>query len=66
MYVYIWRNSGAVIVAKDATEARKSWTGLMRDVQGEPSHVWQVVNAREQQMKFGPLQTARLTMDDIW
>lgn len=66
MYVYIWRDKGIVIVAEDATEARKMWPGASREVQGEPSHVWQVENARKQQLKFGPLQFASLPMEEIW
>lgn len=66
MYVYIWRDSGAVIVAEDCDEARRDWKGLARDVAGEPSHVWRVENARKQYLKFGPLRFASLGMEDIW
>ena len=66
MYAYIWRDSGVVIVAEDCDEARANWPGVLSDVEGEPSHVWYVENAKPQYLKFGPLRFASLGMEDIW
>ena len=64
-YLYIWRDSGALVVESDCAAARARWSGDMQDVAGDPDHVWPVMYAKKQEMKFGGLEFASLGIEDI-